>query len=368
MRKLLALVVLFSAPAAFACSCAPIGPACKAFWAPFSQAVFVGHVESVKTVTPPRKDRFSSDGWPYRLVTFTVTESFTPDTSGQVQVRTGMGSSDCGLPFEVGKDYLVWASGDGKDKKLLYTGLCSRTRELRWAVTDLEFLRSLPKRKETGWIFGEAKEYTFDPNFKRTFEPSIMDHYRPDEEAYRSLKHLTGVVVTATDEKGKVYSTTVNEDGDFKIDDLTPGVYTTRLQVPDSMLVWPANPRSFSLRAKACEEIRYRTALDGRISGVLRDAGGAPVKYTYVELVDVAHPDHPERQFEMMTEEDGHFEFKALPPGDYYLSVNRKAAEYSEFVPTFYPGVESSSVAEVIHLGAAQKLQNLDFKARRKKK
>jgi hypothetical protein len=92
------------------------------------------------------------------------------------------------------------------------------------------------------------------------------------------------------------------------------------------------------------------------------------VKHTYVELVDVQPPDHPERQFEMMTEEDGRFEFRALPPGDYYLTVNPKGAAYSDFAPTFFPGVESASVAEVIHLGAAQKIYDLNFKARRKKK
>ena len=54
-----------------------------------------------------------------------------------VTVGTGAGGGDCGYAFETGETYLVYASGDVAD---LRTGICTRTRRVADAASDLSAL------------------------------------------------------------------------------------------------------------------------------------------------------------------------------------------------------------------------------------
>lgn len=78
-------------------------------------AVFSGAVENV-----------SNDGWS-RSVVFLVDEVMKGNIDENVTVTTGMGDSDCGFDFEVGKSYQIYAYEEGGK---LGTNICSGTYSL----------------------------------------------------------------------------------------------------------------------------------------------------------------------------------------------------------------------------------------------
>lgn len=79
-------------------------------------------------------------------VFFKVLKSWKGVEKTFVKVNTGRGGGDCGYSFEVGKEYLVYASyAYGVPGSYWVTGICSRNAELPKATEDLNYLRSLPE-------------------------------------------------------------------------------------------------------------------------------------------------------------------------------------------------------------------------------
>jgi hypothetical protein len=150
MRRLLAIVVLVGtlhAPATLACSCGGRPTPAEAF---ASTLIFRG------TVTK-RVDRFNvlRRAWLYVqdlvgeagvfdekttgfLVEFDVQRMWRGTSTRRIKVFTGRGGGDCGVPFEVGKQYLVYGGCDADGD--CYTSSCGRTRPIEYAAEDLRYL------------------------------------------------------------------------------------------------------------------------------------------------------------------------------------------------------------------------------------
>lgn len=148
-------VALLQADIALACSCPRLTPA-EQFAS--SALVFRGTVRrTVDRVTPWRRawsflqtlvdsDRaFEMDDYAKSQgfkVEFDVDRTWRGRPSRRVAVFTGRGGGDCGVPFEVGRQYLVYAhchqNGD------CFTIICSRTQEIEDAAEDLRYLASRP--------------------------------------------------------------------------------------------------------------------------------------------------------------------------------------------------------------------------------
>lgn len=124
-----ALVLLFvGVQSAQACSCVPPPPPAEALAA--SDAVFLGEV--IKT---RRDGRGVNEG--NLFATFRVRQILKGDLQEEVVIETGPNSAACGVPFQKGKEYLVYASmRDGQ----LRTHLCTRTARVEDASTDIEEL------------------------------------------------------------------------------------------------------------------------------------------------------------------------------------------------------------------------------------
>jgi hypothetical protein len=80
-------------------------------------------------------------------VKFSVREMWRGPGERTLQLYTGRGGGDCGVPFQVGTEYLVyaWCDGDGD----CFTIICGRTRRIENAAADLRYLasrRALPLR------------------------------------------------------------------------------------------------------------------------------------------------------------------------------------------------------------------------------
>jgi hypothetical protein len=77
-----------------------------------------------------------------RRIAFNVRDAWKGISTTAVTLRTGHGEADCGYPFAVGGNYVVYAhESDGG----LATNICTRTADTSAAVDDLNYLNSLPR-------------------------------------------------------------------------------------------------------------------------------------------------------------------------------------------------------------------------------
>ena len=129
-------VLAFSAPSAFSCTCAPKPSVGKAL--SHSDAVFVGRVIAWQNASIEFAPGHSSPGYTF---VFEVERLYKGALSSEVAVLTGHGRGDCGCPFKVGEQYLVYASST---KKGLETNICTRTTNIGRADADLAEL-GVPK-------------------------------------------------------------------------------------------------------------------------------------------------------------------------------------------------------------------------------
>ena len=109
-----ALLAGAAAPAAPVCDCA--GPITDSAAVRHNHVVFVGRVARSRLVT-------DAEGFSRRVYTFTATRWRKGTPRRAVEVETGMGGGDCGVLFQRGRTYTVYARrGDGGR---LATGICS---------------------------------------------------------------------------------------------------------------------------------------------------------------------------------------------------------------------------------------------------
>ena len=141
------IVMVFSVTNAFGCYCNGGGTPCEDFGK--AAAVFVGTPIALKTAEQSSTRNQQEIVYGPRTFVFSVEEAFLGQT-GQIEVSTGMGSSDCGYDFKIGTRYVVYAFatqtsgiiGSYSKNRRLTTSTCSRTRPLTDASEDLEFFRS----------------------------------------------------------------------------------------------------------------------------------------------------------------------------------------------------------------------------------
>ena len=134
----LAIFLFASAEKSFACSCLVSPESQKkqiqnAFRG--SDAIFSGEVVEIKQ---PSGDEYDM------LVTFKVAKSWKGNVSREVTIKTAKDSAMCGYGFEVGKKYLVYASGI---KENLSTTNCSRTTVFS-PKGDVKYLDKLKRQKK----------------------------------------------------------------------------------------------------------------------------------------------------------------------------------------------------------------------------
>ena len=90
---------------------------------------------SARATRPPGAIPQPPEPW---KVTLSVSEPFRGAVAGTLVVRTGPG--DCGYPFEVGHEYLVFANGNQGNVTVT---TCSATQPSKMAVARIEQLRAL---------------------------------------------------------------------------------------------------------------------------------------------------------------------------------------------------------------------------------
>jgi hypothetical protein len=100
----------------------------------------VGAPQSAISMTPAGQ---------FRNVDFDVTRMFRGQRADHVKVTTGLGAGDCGYDFQTGQSYLVFASAGPKG--LWFTSICSGTKNVADAGTELRFLAGEKAAPEDLW-------------------------------------------------------------------------------------------------------------------------------------------------------------------------------------------------------------------------
>jgi hypothetical protein len=326
-----------------ACSCARILPACEEAWK--SDAVFVG--------TVAHRDPITIFGfplaWPFpteRRVTFVVKERFSGATDNTIEVRTGMGCCDCSIDFRRGRDYLVYAYRNPVNR-VLYTGTCTRSRQVENAASDLAFLRSLassaPPARVYGFITGSVWDIRFGEKATEPFA-GVPLHLKSDTREWR----------TSTDAIGA-----------YDFPGLPAGTFSLFADL--SRKLGGGEPRTVSIHEHGCSQQILLAVEQGQLSGRILEDGGQETR-TFVSLVPIVDNGSSGKAVAGFSAEDGAFTITHVAPGDYLLGVNiseppREGHGLSApWQPTYYPGVQNRTLAKQIHINSAQRLQGFEFR------
>jgi hypothetical protein len=160
-----------------------------------------------------------------RVAKFRVRTRYKYDDDAPASVEIWTGSGDCGLDFQVGETYLVYAIED-EDSGKLETSVCMRTRRLSEEQGDLGFLYFLANAaKESTRLEGFVSSGFADQNLPR-YEDSVS---MPAPGAILELDTGAGLRYTESDSSGR-----------FAFDGLKAGTYRLSLLAPG----FPKSPRT----------------------------------------------------------------------------------------------------------------------------
>lgn len=117
----------FNIAPALACRCIP--PPSAKIALKKSAAVFAGKVVSIESNVDSQRSRFN-------IVKFQVSKNWKGGVAKTIVVTTPGHSAACGVRFDRGQSYLVYAYSS-KDQKGLLTNICTRTKLLAQAKQDV---------------------------------------------------------------------------------------------------------------------------------------------------------------------------------------------------------------------------------------
>jgi hypothetical protein len=208
------------------------------------------------------------------------------------------------------------------------------------AKEDVAFAESLLASATSGTISGvlEIGESRFSNN--RTPAPRIP------LRVFDGDNRLIGEIET-------------REDGRFLLGDVPIGEVWVEATLPDYLWA-PRTP--VQVLAGSCSRVGIRAIFNGRMRGrVLRDMTG-PVRVDLLR-VDEARDGKLEERRTVESNDDGQFEFTAVPAGTYYVGVNliHPPDITQPHHPTYYPGTIDSRLAAHIVVGAGTQHDQIYF-------
>lgn len=338
MRATFFVIILFifcSAPATVhACSCATGDPSSEFNRA---RAVFLGRVLG----GTERLSLEDKKGKPYRLeagaVRIRAEEVFKGDVSGIITVQVeSMNGTSCG-PYGLRRSerYVIYAYADKGDPKTLYTGVCTRTMTASsaHAKEDLEFLRNLPLPGTGGNLRG-----------------GVWADLRAG-----GTTPLSGVRVTITGADQPARGAITDARGEFDVKLLNPGTYRVTLELPPNYTTERASIE-VTVEDRGTAGVGFELYMDGSVTGQAVDRQGRGFNSIFLKLGGDYKGINGHA-----TGEDGGFEMKGVPPGEYIMFIELQASDYEKNTSYYYPGTFRREDAETIRVGLGEKITGLKF-------
>lgn len=293
-------VLLIAGKPVAACTCISSGPACQAAWK--ADAVFSALVIRISPAERPTGPVDPSRPFPQRHVILRVIETFRGQVTGDIDVQTGFSDADCGVKFDEGASYLVYAN-QNKTIGALQTSICTRTAELSKAQLDVAYLRTItgPEPK-VGRISGRV---------------GLAEPSPPDGD--RFIDYTGGRVVAHSGDRA--YEAVTGADGTYEVS-VPPGSYQIEF-IPPAGLYGPPPRKTEIPNGRACAEVGATFRWDGRVAGRLFDARG-PVPNFALELMpeEALSLSYFSSSFRTRTDQNGAYEFTKIPPGVYHVGFD----------------------------------------------
>ena len=340
MRSLILLLGVlitfsFTSSTVTACSCGSPGSPCESFGS--ASAVFVGTPVSVSENQRPKEKDATKFDWNPIVVKFSVEQSYLGVSGTEIEIFTGRGGGDCGYRFKIGQRYLVYAT---QYENKLVTSICFRTRPFNSATEDLAFLGTLATSISGVTIHGQV-----DPN--RADEPISSD---------------LSITIEGESERKEIRP---DAQGRFRVSGLRAGKYKVSLEIPETLSTWPPQ-REVTVADRGCASFSWHLTDNGRVSGRVVDAEGQPIARIMVSLLN---SDDPKEDFTKLarTDDEGRFQFSSVTRGRYFVAINRNRYPdpkdpTNAYPTTFYPGVVDQTHAQLITVGAGEKLNELEIR------
>ncbi len=326
------ILALLGAEAIWACSCSDrvYRPACEAFLEP--GAVFVGTV-------------VSRNG-PERLPSYSVyvEEIFRgiPRNTRLVHIESEL---MCGMHFELGKQYLIFAAARHGWPGLYAAGMCSGTREVAHAAEDMAWLHAQARKQQTTKVYGTVLQNR-DWRAQRPLEDGDV--------------RLAGANISLEGES-RAYYTVASANGEFSIKGVRPGKYLISAQKPP----WISSPYAeVRVREGGCARRNLVLQSGGMIKGRLLDASGKPASGVDVVQVLADGRMAGAESLHAETDREGRFVLAPVAAGDFVLGVSLRSAPQSRkpYAPVFYPGVRSFADAQRFRLAPHEQVSGLTMR------
>lgn len=325
-------IFLFGAGSSvFACMCGKAST-CELF--NFADVSFVG-----KAI---RIEKDESGSFKKEFTIFEMKEVFIGEKVETIRIQNKTGFS-CDTSFELGETYLVFARGSKSEG--FGTGFCSGNRPLQIAAAEIYEMRKLSGSKGGGKLQGIVLKE--------------LSQNRDDRIP------MGGVRMEVSDlASGRKYEVRTNENGRFELA-APPGQYKVSPVVPSGYVMsssFDEDPKE--IKSGGCSESYFVLSNNSRITGLLLDVEGKPVRYARVELILADEQSSFLGGLSGESDPNGYFSIDQVPVGKYTLSVNYNSQPRPEnpFPTSFYPSGSLRSDAKVFEVRSGSSIEGLTWR------
>ena len=280
-------------PTAAGCECAPPRPPC-AYWG--IETIFLG------TVTGP-----ATANGDMHLVRMHIDKAYK-GVSEKTVVLYDDGMCN-GPDLQIGEQYLMYTEDNGMG--YLPARGCTRSRSVREAKEDLEFLDGIPQSPPTSTVFGQV-----------TVRSGAMHTHTEGESA-------PGVTVEIQGE-GAARRSITDGQGRYSFSGLKPGEYMVKASLSGFSQSDSEGSEPVEVIAHGCDvlDVVLRKDWNGTLGGHITKADGSPGPAgIQVDLIRVSTGSQDRRSelligFRVQTDEQGQYAFRGVAPGFYKVVLN----------------------------------------------
>lgn len=218
-------------------------------------------------------------------------------------------------------------------------------------------------------------------------EPARLSGKVVDSVTLAPLRKATVMLFGSAGNRSQSLRTNSDAEGNFSFENLPEGIYNLRGEKTAYLnTIYGArstgaggNPIRLAKGEKR-QDLQLKLLPQAVVSGRVVDEDGDPLDRVEVNLFQRTFQNGHIRlagRAHSNTNDRGEFRLAGIPPGKYYLSLQRSGgldsmpaqgeSTATAFLPAYFPGVDTASEAQAIQLRAGQEISSLSLSLRRTK-